>query len=113
MKATAPSTLNMDYFDFHRSTTRSYSSKFLELFGEQRNDEAEFFTMRTNPERAAERAAMESNQYYADVAASIQQFTEDTLIKIAKHLHRRTGMSQTCHGWRRRAQYQGKLAHLE
>lgn len=86
--------LNMDYFDFHRSTTRSYSSRFLELFGEQRNDEAEFFTMRTNPERAAERAAMETNQYYADVAASIQQFTEDTLIKIAKHLHARTGMSK-------------------
>ncbi|MCY3917569.1 MAG: hypothetical protein OXG49_16300 [Chloroflexi bacterium] len=86
--------LNMDYFDFHRSTTRSYSSRFLELFGEQRNDEAEFFTMRTNPERAAERAAMETNQYYADVAASIQQFTEDTLIKIANHLHERTGMSK-------------------
>lgn len=86
--------LNMEYFDFHRSTTRSYSSRFLQLFGEQRNDEAEFFTMRTNPERAAERAAMESNQYYADVAASIQQFTEDALIKIAKHLHERTGMNK-------------------
>ena len=86
--------LNMDFFDFHRSTTRSYSGRFLELFGEQRNDEAEFFTMRTNPERAAERAAMEANQYYADIAASIQQFTEDTLIKIAKHLHKRTGMSK-------------------
>ncbi len=86
--------LNMDYFDFHRSTTRSYSGKFLELFGEKRDDSAEFFTMRTNPERSAERQAMETNQYYADVAASIQQFTEDTLIKIAKHLHGRTGMNK-------------------
>ncbi len=86
--------LDMDYFDFHRSTTRSYSGRFLELFGEKRDDESEFFTMRTNPERSAERAAMESNQYYADVAASIQQFTEDTLIKIANHLHQRTGMNK-------------------
>ena len=86
--------LNMEYFDFHRSTTRSYSGRFLELFGEKRNDDADFFTMRTNPERSAERAAMETNQYYADVAASIQQFTEDTLIRIARHLHARTGMSK-------------------
>ena len=86
--------LNMDYFDFHRSTTQSYSRRFLDLFGEQRDDESEFFTMRTNPERSAERQAMETNQYYADVAASIQQFTEDTLIAIANHLHARTGMSK-------------------
>ena len=86
--------LNMDYFDFHRSTSQSYSSKFLDLFGEKRNDESDFFTMRTNPERSAERRAMETNQYYADVAASIQQYTEDTLIKIANHLHQRTGMSK-------------------
>ena len=86
--------LNMDYFDFHRSTTQSYSNRFLDLFGEKRDDEAEFFTMRTNPERSAERAAMETNQYYADVAASIQQFTEDTLIKMANHLQKRSGMSK-------------------
>lgn len=86
--------LNMEYFDFHRSTTQSYSGRFLELFGEKRDDESEFFTRRTNPERLAERAAMETNQYYADVAASIQQYTEDTLIKIANHLHARTGMSK-------------------
>ena len=86
--------LNMDYFDFHRSTTQSYSNKFLDLFGEKRDDESDFFTMRTNPERSAERRAMETNQYYADVAASIQQFTEDALIKIASHLHQRSGMSK-------------------
>ena len=92
--ATGAFMLDMNYFDFHRSTSQSYSGKFIELFGEKRDDESEFFTMRTNPERSAERKAMEANQYYADVAASIQQFTEDTLIKIAKHLHGRTGMSK-------------------
>ncbi len=86
--------LNMQYFDFHRSTTRSYSQKFLELFGEQRDADADFFTMRTNPERAAEKAAMRENQYYADVAASIQDFTEESLIRIATYLQRRTGMKK-------------------
>ena len=84
--------LCMDYFDFHRSATQSYSNKFLELFGEKRDAEGDFFTMRTNPERAAENSAMARNQYYADIAASIQQFTEDTLIKTATYLHARTGM---------------------
>ena len=86
--------LNMDYFDFHRSASQSYSAKFLELFGDKRDAESDFFTRRTNPERSAERKAMETNQYYADVAASIQQFTEDTLIKIARYLHGKTGMSK-------------------
>ena len=86
--------LNMDYFDFHRSAERSYSRKFLDLFGGQRDAEADFFTARTNPERRSDRRAMESNQYYADVAASIQQFTEDTLISIATHLQRKTGMDK-------------------
>lgn len=86
--------LNMDYFDFHRSTQRSYSRKFLELFGDQRDAEADFFTARTNPERRAERRAMESNQYYADVAASIQRFTEDTLIQTATYLQKKTRMDK-------------------
>ena len=86
--------LNMDYFDFHRSAQRSYSRKFLELFGDQRDAEVDFFTARTNPERRSERATMEANQYYADVAASIQRFTEDTLIQTATYLQRKTGLDK-------------------
>ncbi len=86
--------LNMDYFDFHRSANRSYSRKFLELFGDQRDAEADFFTARTNPERRSERATMKSNQYYADVAASIQRFTEDTLIQTATYLQKKTGLDK-------------------
>lgn len=83
--------LNMDYFDYHHSIDRSYSNKFLSLFGDSRHPDADFFTMTTNPERSAEKAAMEQNQYYADIAASIQQVTEDTLIKICHYLHDQTG----------------------
>lgn len=93
-KETGGFSLNMEYFDFHQSTHRSYSNKFLNLFGDQRDADAEFFTMRTNPERSAEKAAMDTNQYYADVSASIQQVTEDALINMATYLHKKTGMSK-------------------
>jgi len=86
--------LNMDYFSFHHSTEHSYNHKFIDLFGEARPAESDFFTMATNPERSAERAAMDLNQHYADIAASIQTVTEDALIKIANHLHRITGLNK-------------------
>lgn len=89
--ATAAFSLNMDYFDFHRSLDRSFSDKFVALFGPQRPPEADFFTLKTNPERSAERQAIEENQYYADVAASIQEVTEDALVKIGNYLYDKTG----------------------
>ncbi len=86
--------LNMDYFSFHHSTSQSYNQRFVELFGAPRPAESDFFTMGTNPERATEKVAMGLNQYYADVAASIQRVTEDALIAIASHLHQKTGHSK-------------------
>lgn len=86
--------LNMDYFSFHHSTQHTFNQRFVDMFGPPREPESEFFTRDTNPERSAEKAAMELNQHYADIAASIQQVTEDALIAIARYLHRRTGMSK-------------------
>jgi carbamoyltransferase len=86
--------LNMDYFSYHHSASRSFNRKFTNLFGEPRGGDDDFFTMETNPERAAEKSALERNQHYADVAASIQQTTEDALISIANYLHQQTGLSK-------------------
>jgi len=83
--------LNMDYFSFHHSTSQSYNQRFVDLFGAPRPPESQFFTLDTNPERSGEKAAMDMNQHYADVAASIQRVTEDALITIANHLHQKTG----------------------
>jgi carbamoyltransferase len=88
--------LNMDYFSFHYSATETYNRKFNELFGERRPASDDFFTLATNPERANESAALERNQYYADVAASIQAVTEETLLKMARALHRKTGLKKLC-----------------
>lgn len=86
--------LNMDYFSYHYSTENTYNQRFIDLFGAPRPPEGDFFTMATNPERAAESAAMAENQRFADIAASIQRVTEDALIVIAKRLHEQTGSNK-------------------
>ena len=86
--------LNMDYFSYHHSTQSTFNQRFVDLFGEPRPAEADFFTMATNPERASEKAAMDQNQHYADIAASIQIVTEEALLRIVKYLHEKTGMTK-------------------
>ncbi len=86
--------LNLDYFAFPYSAEQTFNQRFIDLFGPVRPAEDDFFTMKTNPERSAEREAMERNQRYADIAASIQRVTEDSLIAMAKHLHAQTGSKQ-------------------
>lgn len=70
--------LDLRYFAFHRSATRSYSSAFVALFGPPRVRGSEFVV--------GERASM----HYADVAASLQLVLEETLLAIASRLHRDT-----------------------
>jgi carbamoyltransferase len=84
--------LNMNYFSFHHSLTHTYNEKFVELLGPPRRPESPFFTTATNPEVSAEDKEASANQYYADVAASIQRLTEDVLLKGVEHLHRKTGL---------------------
>jgi carbamoyltransferase len=84
----------MDYFSYHHSTQSTYNQRFVDLFGAPRPPEGDFFTMATNPERAAESAAMAENQRFADIAASIQRVTEDALLIIANRLHAQTGMGK-------------------
>ncbi len=82
--------LDLDYFSFHRSINRSFSHKFVGLFGEPRAPEAPFSTPLSDPGTTADRGLIERSQYYADVAASIQAVTEEALLTIARSLQRRT-----------------------
>ncbi|HJZ78469.1 MAG TPA: carbamoyltransferase N-terminal domain-containing protein [Vicinamibacterales bacterium] len=94
--------LDLDYFLFQRSTERTFSSKFISLFGPPRDCRSRFFTQSTPypsyfgdpPANFAELARQ--NQHYADIAASIQFVTEETLLKMARHLQRQTGLKQLC-----------------
>jgi carbamoyltransferase len=94
--------LDLDYFTFHYSATRTYSSKFEALFGAPRRPERPFFTADTEypsyfgapPGNFGELAA--ENQHYADIAASIQAVTEDILLGLARAAHARTGSTRLC-----------------
>jgi carbamoyltransferase len=88
--------LDMDYFSYQYSPERTFSRKFVDLFGPPRDPNSEFFTHLTHPARNGNRAAIERNQYYADIAASIQRVTEDILLKIVRDLHQRTGQIKLC-----------------
>jgi carbamoyltransferase len=94
--------LDMDYFCFHYSTDRTFNGKFEGLFGPPRDPRALFFTRSSGypsyfgekPTNSEELARQ--NEYYADVAASIQSVTEEILIKMARHAQAETGLRQLC-----------------
>ena len=91
--------LNMEYFAFHKSTEQTINSRFTDLFGPPRRSDVDFYTLTTHPNRDHpqwdDRVA-EENQMYADVAASIQRATEEILLKMANHLHQKTGLKKLC-----------------
>jgi carbamoyltransferase len=78
--------LDLDYFEYQTTAERSYSSRFVELFGPPRNP-YEPIDLET-PE----------GQRYADCAASLQSVLEDTLVTIARALHQETGLTDLCLG---------------
>src|SRR5664279_2615841 len=94
--------LDMAYFCFHHSTERTFNERFVELFGDPRPPKMLFFTTTSGfpayfgdpPGNFAELCKL--NQHYADIAASIQQVTEEVLLSMAQQLHRETGLKKLC-----------------
>jgi carbamoyltransferase len=90
--------LDMDYFSFHRSPTRAFTRKFEALFGPPRAPQSHFFTPTSGypsyfgPRPADFDAQAARNQYYADVAASIQAVTEEILLAMARTAYAETGL---------------------
>jgi carbamoyltransferase len=78
--------LDVDYFEFHTTAERSYSSRFVELFGPPRS-----------PYEPIDLETAEG-QRFADCAASVQRVLEDTLVDIARALRRETGLADLCLG---------------
>lgn len=94
--------LDMDYFCFHHSTERMFDGRFTELFGESRPHGMPFFTKSSGYPKyfGAEPANYEElcrkNQYYADIAASVQKVTEELLLGLARHLYEETRLKKLC-----------------
>ena len=70
--------MDMSYFDYTAGLSM-ISSKFEKLFGE--------------PRRQAE---SEISQHFMDVAASIQEVTEEIMVRCARHVRKATGMNNLC-----------------
>ena len=94
--------LNLEYFSFQYSATRTFSRQFETLFGPPRAPETPFFTDASGypsyfGEKPANYARLAAdNQHYADIAASIQVVTEEILLAMVRGLHARTGMPRVC-----------------
>jgi carbamoyltransferase len=92
--------LDMRYFAFHHSAERTFSERFVELFGPPREPGLPFFTGTSAapgaPARPDDGALARRNQHYADVAASIQLVVEEVLLRMARHAHRETGLRHLC-----------------
>jgi carbamoyltransferase len=91
--------LNMEYFSFHHSTSKTFNGKFTGLFGEPRVHESDFYTPTTHPKKDHPQwneATAKTNQHYANIAASIQYVTEETMLKMANYIHQRTGLKKLC-----------------
>ncbi len=86
--------LNMDYFSFHHSTEHTFNQNFVDLFGEPRPAESEFYTLTTHPRKNHPQwddTIAKQNQYYADISASIQRVTEEIMLKMAHAAYRESG----------------------
>ena len=79
-------TLDLDYFEFHSSAKRSYSSRFIELFGPPRA-----------PYKPIDLDTAEGRRF-ADCAASVQRVLEETLVDMTVALHQETGLPDLCLG---------------
>lgn len=91
--------LDMKYLCYHTSTQRSYNERFVELFGAPRPRESDFYTCTTHPRKDHPQwndQTAAQNQEYANIAASIQEVTEETLLDMARYLYERTQHKRLC-----------------
>jgi carbamoyltransferase len=77
--------LDLDYFSFHYSARKAYTSKLPELLGTGPRKRDELF----DPDDQRSRR-------YADIAASVQEVTERAIVNLARAAHRRTGSTNLC-----------------
>lgn len=70
--------MNLEYFNYAQGLTMT-NEKFHRLFGGPPRDPESLLTQRD-----------------LDLAASIQEVTEDVMLKIARHVHAKTGMRNLC-----------------
>src|SRR3989344_5663239 len=69
--------LDLSYFSFYYSETKTFSKKFIDLFGQPVSPKSSHLV----------------NKYSADLAASVQAVTEELLLNVVRNLKRRTKLN--------------------
>jgi len=88
--------LDMDYFSYHYSARSSFTRKFERLFGPPRDPEAPFVTGEFGDALDEDPDLRAQSQHYADIAASIQQVTEELMLGLARQLYEETRIPRLC-----------------
>ena len=88
--------LDLSYFSFPYHPSRTYHPRFAELFGGARGPGDEFDFPDSPPAPGPRALSRERSRRFADVAASIQDFTEEALLRMCRELHERTGETRLC-----------------
>lgn len=78
--------LALDYFAFHTTVARSFSPRFVDLFGPPRQ-----------PYEPIDLETAEGRRF-ADIAASVQAVLEEILVDMTRRLHADTGLPDLCLG---------------
>ena len=78
--------LALDYFAFHTTAARSFSPRFVDLFGPPRQ-----------PYEPIDLETAEGRRF-ADIAASVQAVLEEILVDMTRQLRRDTGLPDLCLG---------------
>jgi carbamoyltransferase len=94
--------MDMSYFTYQKNPNRAYNRKFRTLFGKPRPRDLHFFTKTSGyPDYFGAKPKdyeelCELNQKYADIAASVQAFTEEAILKLANFVYKKTKMENVC-----------------
>ena len=88
--------LNRRYFSFIDGIGRPFSRAFVELFGPPRQPDSAFNTCLGGSPGSAEPELIRDSRHHADVAASVQQVTEEVLLRMARSVREETGLRRLC-----------------
>lgn len=93
--------LDLDYFSYHHDTQKMFNRKLIKLLGEPREPGKPFFTSKmkypTYYEKGVDlKKEAKKNDYYADIAASLQRLTEEIILTQVRFLHKETGETNLC-----------------
>ncbi len=86
--------LDMSYFSFHHSRRKAYTEKLTDLLQVEPRKRDEPLVTADSPD--ASQADIARSRCYADVAASVQEITEQAILNMARAAQRSSGSTNLC-----------------